>query len=455
MYRWVIAWRWLKRLPILWVSVVGVLLGVASILVVDSIFNGVLRELKRIYRGSSSDIVVLTPVPTRGGRPDPLPTQEMVKSLLGVPGVAAASPRLRRPCILPKEMRLPEVVAIGAISRQSLIELVGIVPQQEYTVSELLRFLQQAPADKRVHDFAHPFDVSDLPDGGVRAGEGPMIPILLGERCAEALHLSRGSAFELLTLGDIDPQEAHDRGVHPCSGWFVVAGTFATHSFLEDLQRAYVPVDRLQSFAKTASDATEIAVKASPDADLMALRMSVEHRLAPFDIKRMLERPVLLWEDLEKKTLLAIDNQREVLDFVLFFIVLVAGFNLLVSLHLLVSEKIKDVGTLASMGGSAFGIASVFTALGTLVTVLGAGLGLASGFLLAQNINAAHDVLSRWLGKRLWDADVYLFDQIPVDFEPRIIGLALIATFAVTLLFAFLASLRAARLDPVEALRQE
>src|SRR4030095_633118 len=87
MYRWVIAWRWLKRLPILWVAVVGVLLGVASILVVDSIFNGVLRELKRIYRGSSSDLVVLTPVPQRGGRPDPLPIDAMLRAIVGVPGV--------------------------------------------------------------------------------------------------------------------------------------------------------------------------------------------------------------------------------------------------------------------------------------------------------------------------------------------------------------------------------
>ncbi len=454
MYRWVIAWRWLKSLPILWVSVVGVLLGVASILVVDSIFNGVLRELKRVYRGSSSDLVVLTQLLPRAGEPDAVPTDAILRAILGVDGVAGAAPRLRRPCILPKELKLPEVVAIGAISRQSLLELFGIVPEDEASVSDFRRFLEQAPPPLRVPDVARPFDVSGLPAGGGTAYPIP-IPILLGDRCAQALNLARGSTFELLTLGDVDADSASERGVHPRSARFVVAGAFRTESFIEDLQRAYVPRADLQRFAATASASTEIAVKARPDADLRALRASIEERLEPFGMHRLFERPVLLWDELARNTLLAIDNQRHVLDFVLFFIVLVAGFNLLVSLHLLVTEKIRDAGTLASMGGSALGIASIFTALGTLVTALGTGLGLCGGLLLARNINELHDLFARWLGRRLWDADVYLFERIPVDFEPKVIGLAILATFAVTLLFAFLASLRAARLDPVEALRHE
>jgi lipoprotein-releasing system permease protein len=197
-------------------------------------------------------------------------------------------------------------------------------------------------------------------------------------------------------------------------------------------------------------------VRAAPGVDLAALREALLVRLAPFGLDRMFRKPfVLTWNELEGNTVAAIENQRQVLDIVLFFIVLVAGFNLLVSLHLLVTEKIHDVGALASMGASAFGIASIFTALGLLVTVVGTGLGLAGGFLLAQNINAVHETIAGWLGRRLWDADVYLFARIPVDFEPRVIGIAVLATFAVTLLFAFLASLRVARLDPVEALRKE
>jgi len=450
MYRWVLAWRWLKSLPILWVSVIGVLLGVASILVVDSIFNGVLREIRRVHRGSTSDLVVLTQLPPRDRTDGGMPTDAILRALRGVEGVAGAAPRLRRPCILPRGMRLPEVVAIGAISRQSLLEVVGVVPEDEASVSDFQHFLAQAPDERRVPDVARPFDLAGLP-----RATGPVIPIVLGDRCASALALSRGDTFELLTLGDVDPEAAHAGGVHPRSARFQVTGTFVTRSFIEDLQRAYVPRADLQRLAATASASTEIAVKAVPGADLGALREAILARLGPYGLDRLFRQPVLLWEDLERNTMLAIENQRHVLQFILFSLVIVAGFNLLVSLHLLVTEKIRDVGTLASMGGSAFGIASIFTALGTLVTGIGAALGLVAGFLLARNINAVHDALSGWLGRRLWDADVYLFDRIPVEFEPTVIGVALLGTFAVTLLFAFLASLRAARLDPIDALRQE
>ena len=450
MYRWVIAWRWLKNLPILWVSVVGVLLGVASILVVDSIFNGVLRELKRVYRGSSSDIVVFTQLPPRGGQVNPAPTEALLAAIRGVEGVEGAAPRLRRPCILPKEMKLPEVIAIGAISRQSLLEVCGIVPKDEATVGDFRRYLERAPPARRVDDFDDPFSARDLPQGTSGA-----VPILIGDRCAQALKLERGSTFELLTLGDVDPQNAREAGVHPRSQRFVVAGTFVTESFIEDLQRAYVELDELRTFAATASTSTEIAVKARPDADLEALREALLLRLGPYQLNSLLDQPVRLWKEIESRTLAAIDNQRRVLDFVLFFIVLVAGFNLLVSLHLLVTEKLRDIGTLASMGGGAFGIASIFTTLGLLVTGVGATLGLASGFLLAHNINPVHDTLAGWLGRRLWESDVYIFERIPVAFEPAVIGIALVGTFGVTLLFAFLASLRAARLDPVVALRHE
>jgi ABC-type lipoprotein release transport system permease subunit len=217
MYRWVIAWRWLRSLPILWVSVVGVLLGVASILVVDSIFNGVLRELKRVWRGSSSDLVVFAQAPPRDGESAPPPTEELLRAIRGVEAVAGAAPRLRRPCILPREMKLPQVVAIGAISRQSLLDLVGIDPAAEASVSDFHRFLARAPSERRAPDPSRPFETGDLP-----APPEPAIPILLGERCAQALKLGRGSSFELLTLGDVDPDAAQSSGLQPRSARFVV-----------------------------------------------------------------------------------------------------------------------------------------------------------------------------------------------------------------------------------------
>jgi lipoprotein-releasing system permease protein len=450
MYRWVIAWRWLKSLPMLWVSVVGVCLGVASILVVDSIFNGVLRELRTVYRGTASDLYIPT-VPPRSAHGEVVPTDAVIHSILGCPGVAGAAARLSWPCLLPETLRLPDIVAIGSISRRSLLDVRGIVPDEEAGVTDLRRYLEAAPPERRVRDVARPFDVSDLPDA-VRT----CIPILLGDRAAGDLHLQRGATFNLTTFPDeVDPQKARESGIEPIVKTVVVAGTFSTGFYLEDMTRALMGIADLQHFTATQRTSSEIVVKVAAGASLEEVRARLLARLDSFSFSHWFGTPIWTWEELNDNILAAINNQRHVLDLILFFVVIVAGFNLLVSLNLIVTEKLRDVGTLAALGASSFGIASVFTALGFLVTLLGAALGLVGGSFFARHVNDVHDWFAGLVGHRLWESSTYLFDRIPTDFSPGMIGLGIAATFAVTLLFAFLASLRAARLDPVVALRHE
>ena len=449
MYRWVIAWRWLRSLPILWVSVVGVALGVASILVVDSIFNGVIAELTRVWRGSSSDITVMTFLPQGGPNGAVVPTDAVLRTLLGVDGVIGAAPRLVRPCLLPPGMKLPEVIAIGSVSRQSLVNVVGIDPDAEASVSDLRGFLARAPAERRVADLSRPFDRGALPEAA------DAIPLVVGDRFATELKLERGALLDLMTIHDIDETSAREQGIEPRAGRFRIVGTFQTDSFIEDLTRAYAPRAELMRFAETLAASTEIAVRAAEGVDLNALVARILPRLESFGLHAGYDAPVRTWKQQAAEVLDAIDNQRQVLDLCLFCIVVVAGFNLLVSLHLLVTEKLRDIGTLAALGGGPFGIASIFTALGVLVTVLGSAIGLGGGLFLARHINGAHELVASVTGRRLWDEEVYFFKSIPVAFEPQVISLAVAGTFAVTLLFSFLGSLRVARLDPVETLRHE
>lgn len=450
MYRWVIAWRWLKSLPMLWVSVVGVCLGVASILVVDSIFNGVLRELRIVYKGTASDLYLPT-VPPTSARERVVPTDAVVQAVLGCPGVAGAAVRLSWPCLLPEELRLKDIVAIGAISRRSLLDVRGIIPDQEAGVTDLRKYLEAAAPERRVRDVARPFDVADLPEA-VRS----RTPILFGEQAAKDLGLARGATFTLYTFPDgVSQQEAVERGIEPRERDFVLAGTFATGFYLEDMTRALMRIEDLRAFTETSRTSSEIVVKLAAGADLETVREALGERLAPFELAHWFRQTTYTWEELNGTILAAINNQRHVLDLILFFVVIVAGFNLLVSLNLIVTEKLRDVGTLAALGASSLGLASVFTALGFLVTLLGSALGLAGGIFLARHVNDVHDWLAGIVGHRLWESSTYLFDRIPTDVAPGMIGLGVAATFAVTLLFAFLASLRAARLDPVVALRHE
>jgi lipoprotein-releasing system permease protein len=452
MYRWVIAWRWLKRLPMLWVSVVGVFLGVASILVVDSIFNGVLAELRSVYRGTAADLYVPMVLPRRAEGMQ-LPTDRILDEIRGCEGVAGAAARLVWPCLLPEGLKLPDIVAIGSISRRSLLDVRGIEPDAEASATQFRRYLAAAPEARRVRDLARPFDVSDLPDADRSA-----IPLLLGERAAHELGLERGATFQLMTFPDgVTVEHAREKGIQPRTARFLLAGTFDTGFYLEDMTRALVPLGDLQRFIGTKRTSTEIVVKLADVAQIDIMRERLIARLGgpPFNLSHWFSTPVTTWEDLNQNVLAAIANQRQVLDLILFFVVIVAGFNLLVSLNLIVTEKLRDVGTLASLGASSLGIASVFTALGFLVTLVGAALGLAGGAFFAHHVNRLHEWFAQATGHRLWEPTTYLFDTIPTVVAPGVIGLGIAATFAITLLFAFIASLRAARLDPVVALRHE
>jgi lipoprotein-releasing system permease protein len=452
MYRWVIAWRWLKSLPMLWVSVVGVFLGVASILVVDSIFNGVLAELRDVYKGTAADLYVPMVLPRRAGELQ-LPTDRILDEIRGCEGVAGATARLVWPCLLPEGLRLPDIVAIGSISRRSLLDVRGIEPDGEASATQFRRYLEAAAPERRVRDLARPFDVSDLPGADPSA-----IPLLLGERAAHELGLERGATFELMTFPDgVSVAQAKQKGIEPRVARFLLAGTFDTGFYLEDMTRALVPLRELERFVGTARTSTEIVVKLAEGAPLEEVRERLIAKLGgpPFNLSQWFTTPVTTWEKLNENVLAAIENQRQVLDLILFFVVIVAGFNLLVSLNLIVTEKLRDVGTLASLGASSLGIASVFTALGFLVTLVGSALGLAGGAFFAHHVNGLHEWFARLTGHRLWEPTTYLFDTIPTVVAPGVIGLGIAATFAVTLLFAFIASLRAARLDPVVALRHE
>lgn len=452
MDRWVIAWRWLKTLPMLWISVVGVCLGVASILVVDSIFNGVLHELRKVYRGTAADLYVPTVLPRRAGGAL-VPTDQILERVRDCEGVAAATARLGWPCLLPEGLRLPEIVAIGSVSRRSLLDVRGIEPVGEEKTTDLRRYLEASPRDRRVPDATRPFDVSDLENAPADA-----IPILMGDRAARELQLKRGTTFELMAIPDgVDPNQNPQQGIEPNIATFVLAGTFDTGFYLEDMTRALVRVRDLQRFIASPRSSSEIVIRLAAGAELEVVRSRLLERLcgAPFHFDLYFSEPVLTWEELNSPILEAIENQRQVLDLILFFVVIVAGFNLLVSLNLIVTEKLRDIGTLAAMGASSLGVASIFTALGFLVTLVGAALGLVGGAFFAHHVNELHEWFAQATGRRLWEPTTYLFDRIPTVVAPGVIGLGVAATFAVSLLFAFFASLRAARLDPVVALRHE
>ncbi|MDF1838916.1 MAG: FtsX-like permease family protein, partial [Planctomycetota bacterium] len=153
--------------------------------------------------------------------------------------------------------------------------------------------------------------------------------------------------------------------------------------------------------------------------------------------------------------LAAIENERALLGIMLGLVLLVAGFGVFAILSMMVSEKRRDIGILTALGATPRGILSLFLSIGGIEALVGMVLGVLVGITAAHNINEIETWLSGVTGYQLFDREVYYFDHIPTVIEwTGIVSIAAASVFT-ALLAAAVPALRAAYLNPVDALRYE
>ena len=162
------------------------------------------------------------------------------------------------------------------------------------------------------------------------------------------------------------------------------------------------------------------------------------------------------WEDKRRTFLRAVWLERRIMGFILLFVTLIAGFLVLSILYTTVISKMRDIGTLKSIGGSVGGIMSLFLLNGLLIGVIGSAIGTTGGVLITNNINEIEGFLSRWLGFRLFPPDIYYLDKVPVDQHPfwSTVTICVVA-IGMSLLASAYPAWKASRMDAVEALRYE
>ncbi len=164
---------------------------------------------------------------------------------------------------------------------------------------------------------------------------------------------------------------------------------------------------------------------------------------------------VQTWEDARKTFLTAVMMERHVMAFILFFILVVAGFNILAILTMIVLEKSKDIGILKAIGATTRGIMSIFLLNGLLIGSIGAIAGVAIGLSIVLRINWLENVLYNTTGWRPFPPEVYYFNQIPTVVNPGSIILTAVVAILSSVVFSIYPAFRAARLNPVETLRYE
>ncbi|MBM3537455.1 MAG: lipoprotein-releasing ABC transporter permease subunit [Alphaproteobacteria bacterium] len=387
-------------------SLLGIALGVATLIIVMSVMNGFRAELLGRILGLNGHMTVYSV----GGQ-GLADFDRITREIRQIPGVVAAAPLIEG-----QVMATGNGAATGALVRGLRSQDIG---NRKLIASHIVR---GSLADFEGEDAA-----------------------LIGIRMAQKFGVAVGDSISL-----ISPQgNATAFGTMPRVRAYKVVAVFDVGMFEYDSSFVFLPLEAAQIFFRyTPEQVTGVEVMAGNPDRIWELRRSLGQLLGPS--VRLFD-----WQQANSSFFNAVQVERNVMFLILTLIILVAAFNIVSSMIMLVKDKAKDIAILRTMGATRGSVMRIFFLAGASVGIIGTVAGFGLGMAFTGNIETIRQWLQTLTGTPLFSPEIYFLSRLPAKVDPVEVAQVVIMAFGLSFLATIYPAWRAARLDPVEALRYE
>ncbi len=403
------------------ISICGIALGVMALIIVLAVMSGFGDNLRDKILGTYSHIVV-----NSYGKDGIKDYPALIEEIKKEPHVLGAAPFIYNQVMLTYNGNVSGVV------------IRGIDPKQEGTVTDLEKYLKVGKLDSLEFKGSHSGEI------GSQAEKVQPEGIIIGKELSKHLNAALGDKINVVSpIGKMTPI-----GITPRIKKFRVVGVFDSGMYEYDSSLSFISIKAGQKFFRMGEKVTGIEVKV----DNIYLAKEVAKNL-----KERLGFPYYTrdWIQMNKNLFSALKMEKIVMFIILTLIILVAAFNIVSTLIMLVMDKSRDIAILKSMGATNWSILKIFSIDGLIIGLLGTVLGVAGGFIVVPHINEIVAFTERLFSIEIFAKEIYYLDKLPAKINYFDTLLIITATVLISFLATLYPAWQASKLDPVEALRYE
>ena len=388
-----------------WFSLIGIMLGVATLIVVMSVMNGFRTELVDRILGINGHLIVYKKNEYK------IPNyNEIIDKILDSENVVAVTPHLQGQALARTKNGVSGVIVRGA----------------NWSDLPAKKLLWKSLNKQTINNFKNNKD------------------IILGYRLAQRLNVKAGDFISLISPNGMETA----LGVLPVKQNFKIGGFFDIGMYEYDNNFIFIPWKKAEIFFSTSEIAHGIEIFLNDQKFTSLIYSQLKSNLSK-------DLEIIDWKKRNSSFMNALAVEKNVMFLILTLIILVAAFNIISSMIMLVQTKKSDIALMRTMGASKYLIIRIFILTGSIIGVTGTFIGTILGIIVSTNIETIRSFLTSLFGKELFSAEIYFLSKLPSSLNINEVFMVIGISIFLTLLACVFPAFKASKISPAEALRYE